>query len=171
MKIYSQGEIDSLVGCPKVIAEPPKKEMRSERGSSRNNMTLRSVDGGLEFTVFMRINEDFHENFSIGLNYSPRDERGTLALLRCNGPHGNFAGGQAAPQSHFRYHVHRAKVENIEAGLRAERGAELTEGYGSYKEALTFFLKEANVLNAAEYFPEHAQPMLPLNLPEKEPEP
>jgi hypothetical protein len=171
VRIYSQDEIDSLISCPKVITEPPKKDMRPERGSRRNNMTLRSKDGDLEFTVFMRINEDFHENFSIGLNFSPKDERGTLPLLRCNGPHGDFVGGPPSPQSHFRYHVHRAKAENIVAGLRAERGAELTEGYGSYREALVFFLKEVNIVNAGEYFPEHAQPMLPLNLLEKEPEP
>ena len=43
MKTYSQEEIDSLISCPKVIAEPPKREMRSERGSKRNNMELRST--------------------------------------------------------------------------------------------------------------------------------
>jgi len=120
--------------------------------------------------VFMRINDDFPENFSIGLNYSPRDERGTLCLLRCNGPHGDFIGASPAPQSHFRYHVHRAKAENMEAGLKAECGGEPTKGYASYKDALAFFLNEINVINALEYFPELSQPMLPLNLPEKEPE-
>jgi hypothetical protein len=171
VKTYSQEEIDSLIACPKVITEPPKREMRTERGSRRNNMTLRSKDGDLEFSVFMRINEDFHENFSIGLNYSPRDERGTLCLLRCNGPHGDFLGYSPSPGSHFLYHVHRAKAENIEAGLRAEYGAEPAEGYASYREALVFFLKEVNVVNSGEYFPELSQPMLPLNLPEKEPGP
>ena len=169
MRTYSQEEIDSLVTCAKVITEPPKKEMRCERGTRRNNMTLQSKDGDLEFSVFMRINEDFHENFSIGLNYSPRDERGTLCLLRCNGPHGEFLGGFPSSGSHFRYHVHRAKAENVEGGLRGERGAESTEAYASYKDALAFFLREINVINASEYLPELSQPMLPLNLPENEP--
>jgi hypothetical protein len=159
-----------LISCPKVIADPPEREMRSERGSKRNSMELRSKQDDLEFSVFMRINEDFNENFSIGLNYSPRDERGTLCLLRCNGPHGDFVGGPPTFESHFRYHVHRPKAENMESGLRVESGGEPTEGYASYKDALAFFLKEVNVINASEYFPELTQPMLPLNLPGKEPE-
>jgi hypothetical protein len=170
VKTYSQEEIDSLISCPKVIAEPPRREMRSERGSKRNNMELRSTQGDLEFSVFMRINEDFSENFSIGLNYSPRDERGTLCLLRCNGPHGDFIGVSPSSQPHFRFHIHRAKADNIEAGLKAERGGEPTDGYASYKDALAFFLQEINVVNALEFFPELSQPMLPLNLQEKEPE-
>jgi hypothetical protein len=145
--------------------------MRSERGSQRNNMILRSEDGDLEFTVFMRINDDFQENFSIGLNYSPRDERGTLCLLRCNGPHGDFLGSASSPSSHFRFHVHRAKTENIEIGLKADHGAEPTEAYASYKDALVFFLNEINVINAWDYFPELCQPMLPLNLAEDLPQP
>jgi hypothetical protein len=164
MTAYSQEEINHLISCPKVITEPPKKAMRSERGSRRNDIGLRSKDGELEFSVFMRINEDFHENFSIGLNYSPRDQRGTLCLLRCNGPHGDFIGDTLG--AHFRYHVHRAKASNLTAGLRAESGAEATARYASYNDALAFFLDEINVINAFEYFPELSQPMLPLNLPE-----
>jgi hypothetical protein len=165
---YSQDEIDSLIVCRKVITELARKEMRSERGSQRNNMTLRSEDGDLEFTVFMRINEDFRENFSIGLNYSPRDERGTLCLLRCNGPHGDFVGGSASRSPHFRYHIHRAKAGNIETGLKAEYGAEPTETYASYRDAFAFFLNEIRVINALDYFPELSQPMLPLNLTENQ---
>jgi hypothetical protein len=170
VRTYSQQEIDRLISCPKMIAEPPKRDMRSERGSKRNNMELRSTAGDLEFSVFIIINEDFEENFSIGLNYSPRDERGTVCLLRCNGPHGDFIGASPVPQSHFRYHVHRAKTENMEAGLKAECGGQATERYASYRDALVFFLNEINVINTLEYFPEFSQPMLALNLPEKEPE-
>jgi len=34
VKKYSQGEIDELIACPKQIIEPPRKEMKSERGRS-----------------------------------------------------------------------------------------------------------------------------------------
>jgi hypothetical protein len=104
------------------------------------------------------------------LIHVPREERGSLCLFRCNGPHGDFLGGSGPPGSHFHYHVHRAKAENLEAGLRAEHGAEASAGYASYKDALAFFLKEINVVNAIEFFPELSQPTLPFELPEKEPE-
>ena len=44
-------------------------------------MRLRSQSDDREFSVFMRINEAFQENFSIGLEYSPSDERGSFCLL------------------------------------------------------------------------------------------
>ena len=72
VKSYSEEEIGELISCPKVITDPPKREMRLERGSRRNNMRLRSQSDDREFSVFMRINEAFQENFSIGLEYSPR---------------------------------------------------------------------------------------------------
>ena len=88
MKNYSQGEIDGLITCKKRITDPPRKEMKADRGSLRNDMQLESLDGKMEFAVFMRINERFPENFSIGLNFIPRDEPGSFCLLRYNGPHG-----------------------------------------------------------------------------------
>ncbi len=69
MTTYSQQDIERLISCAKVISDPPRKEMRVERGSRRNDMRLRSQEGELEFSVFMRVNDDFPENFSIGLEY------------------------------------------------------------------------------------------------------
>ncbi len=80
-------EINFLVHCPKIIEEAPKKEMRVDRGSRRNDLRLRTKDGQAAFHVFIRQNEKFPENFSIGLDYLPQDG-GRVPLLRCNGPHG-----------------------------------------------------------------------------------
>ena len=49
-------------------------------------------------------------------------------------------------------HVHRARAESIAAGDRPERGAERTDRYVSFEEALPFFLRVTNVENAHEYF-------------------
>jgi hypothetical protein len=156
---YSQQDIDRLISCSKVITDPPRKEMRVERGSRRNDMWLRAEDGDLEFSVFIRVNDDFPENFSIGLDYRAPDERSSICLLRCNGPHGGFVGG---PESaHFLHHIHKASAGNLDVGLRAERGGEPTDAYASYLEALRYFLKIVNVTNADEFFPNLRQ--LPLN--------
>jgi len=160
VKAYSQQDIERLITCAKEISDPPRKEMRAERGSQRNDMRLRSREGDLEFSVFMRINDDFPENFSIGLEFRPQDEPGSICLLRCNGPHGEFVGGPQSP--HFLPHIHRARPENIEAGLRAERGGEPTDAYASYLEALRYFLRIVNVTNVDEFFPNLRQ--LELNL-------
>ncbi len=163
---YSREEIDQLIRCPKMIVEPPKKELRLERGSKRNDMTLTSIDSELKFTVFMRINADFEENFSIGLEYYPKDEKGSVCLVRCNGPHGEFLGGSMTPSAHFFYHIHMGKAENLEAGLRAERSGEPTKKFASYSEALSVFLNMINAVNVQDHFPNLHQ--LPLQFEERQ---
>jgi hypothetical protein len=161
---YTQEQLEGLIACPKKITVPPKKQMAAERGSRRNGMELVSTDEKHRFRAFMRINEEFHENFSIGLEYLPAEPGGAVCLIRCNGPHegvdGSGPGGTGTPNHHFGYHVHRARADNLENGLRAERGAEPTKEYGSYAEALRYFLKTCGVQGAEEYFPVEPSPLL-----------
>jgi len=152
LKEYTQEEIDFLIGCEKEITEPPRKEMKIESGSKRNGMRLKAKEHDLEFSIFMRINVDFPENFSIGLEYLPKDERDNLMLIRCNGPHGEFKGAPEPSSTHFLYHIHKAKSENIRKNLRPEKYGEPTKEYGSYAQALSYFFKLVNVINAWEYF-------------------
>jgi len=101
--LLSDQEIDELIACAKRIVEPPKKEMQLASGHWRNDMKLQSDDGKYDFSVFMRKDEDFEENFSIGLIYKPRDIRGEIHLLRCNGPHGPHV----MFDHHNRFHIHK----------------------------------------------------------------
>jgi hypothetical protein len=158
MSDLTQEEIDRLIRCPKVISDPPRKEMAEDRGSLRNNMKLTAKAGQAEFFAFMRRNADFSENFSIGLEYCPRDGSGRICLLRCNGPHGGWIDDFHDPDPHFRYHIHLARAENIEAGFRAERGAEVTKEYASYQEALRYFVRRCQIGEAGKYFPELEHP-------------
>ena len=166
---YTQDEIDSLIGCAKTITEPPKREMKLDRGHFRNDMRLRSGDGALEFRVFMRRSEDLPENFSIGLAFLPRDGTGEILLLRCNGPHGGFNDTFDPDDPHWDFHVHRATAEMIEAGQRPEKSAVVNRDFASYEEALQYILRTANITDAAAHFPDLAQRKFPFA--EKEPAP
>lgn len=155
--------LDELIGCPKRIVDPPKKTMISLSGSLRNGMKV-SCEQGRHFTVFMRISEAFAEDFSIGLQYEPPGE-GSIILLRCNGPHGEFVNRATEPlPPHFGYHIHRAKKENIDEGRRAEAGAEFTTEYATFEGALKVFLRLANIKWTRAHFPDLDQP--PLSFPE-----
>ena len=88
MKHWTQAELDALVTCRKLTLDPPRKSMREESGSLRNEAMLESVDCLFTFRVFIRQNVKFPENFSVGMDFVPRDEPGSVCLLRCNGPHG-----------------------------------------------------------------------------------
>lgn len=61
--LFSNEEIEELIASPKRIIEPPKKEIQLQKGHWRNDMKLHSDDGEYDFSVFMRKNEDFEENF------------------------------------------------------------------------------------------------------------
>ena len=85
MPTYTQREIDELIACPKRVSDAPRREMKSVGSHRRNDMKLVSSDSAeRQFSVFMRQNEDFPENFSIGLKYLSAEDRGEITLLRCN---------------------------------------------------------------------------------------
>ena len=159
MKQYTNAEIADLVGCAKRVVEPPRRENRADRGFLRNDFTLESTDSKRKFHVFIRINEKFPENFSIGLEYIPSDEPGSVVLLRYNGPHGEHI----LYPHHVCYHVHKATAAAIGAGLKPERQAEITKEYASYQEALACFLRQINMDAPDQYFPGVLQGLLNLS--------
>lgn len=151
MSEYNQKELDELMVCPKEIIESPKKAMKEERGVLRNGMMCRSIDGNHNFSVFMRINKAFQENFSIGLDYLPA-EGGTVFLCRFNGPHGDQTSDPENLHPHFGCHIHKADVEMEEAGFKPGKHAVLSKDYITYDEALKFFFQSTNITNAKKYF-------------------
>jgi hypothetical protein len=130
--------------------------MRTEGQMQRNDMELESLDGKHSFRVFMRQSLRFSENFSIGMDYLPKDEPGSFCLLRCNGMHG----GHKVHPHHLHCHVHLSKAEDVNAGLRVERHIDPTTEYAAFRDALRYFLLRANVQSAdlSQYFPSITQP-------------
>ena len=63
---YSDHELMALISCPKMIWEAPKREMKLIGADWRKDMKLVSEGVAGQFLVFMRRNDDFPENFSIG---------------------------------------------------------------------------------------------------------
>ena len=115
--------------------------MRAEGQMLRNEMELESLDGKHAFHAFMRQSRKFPENFSVGLDYLPKDEPGIFCLLRCNGMHG----GHKVHPHHLNCHIHRNKAEDVNAGLRVERHIERTGEYAAFRDALHYFLRAVNV--------------------------
>lgn len=124
--------------------------MRMEGAYLRNDMELESLDGKHAFRAFMRQNRQFHENFSVGLDYLPKDEPESFLVLRCNGMHG----GHKVHPHHLNCHIHRSKAEDVNAELRVERHIEPTGEYAAFRDALRYFLLAVNVQSAdlTQYF-------------------
>ncbi len=89
----------------KIIQKTPVKGYKEEDGNKRCQLTLVG-GGGNKFSVFIRQNTTFIENFSIGLRYKTRNrELGNITLVRYNGPHGEASRHQ---DDHYnKPHIHR----------------------------------------------------------------
>lgn len=141
--LYTNELIEELIGCPKKVTNAPK-DSGVGRGSSKVKFTLESVDGQHSFSGFISRNLTFQENFSIGLVYQPKDEKGTTVLLRVNGPHGP---NEYIPH-HCSPHVHVATAERINAGLKPEGKIEPDVPYSTIEDAIQYFVKRINVIPA-----------------------
>lgn len=162
---YDQKELDELISCPKMLSEPPRRDLRLVGADWRNDMKLVSEGQPGEFSAFFRRSDEFPENFSVGLIYDPKDGSGEITLLRCNGQHGVFNGTFDPRHPHWGYHVHRATEQALNAGLKAEKYASTTTEYASYEQAVQYFLKLINLdsTEARKHFPDRtAQAVLPL---------
>ena len=142
--------INMLLNSTKEIVQPPGKP-KLERGHYRIGFELQSIDKSFFFSAFGRYNAMFQENFSIGLIYIPKDEKGTHEILRCNGQHGEH---KMFPH-HTYFHIHRASEDAIEQGLNEDCCIEITDKYATFEEALRYFVKLVNLRSEdiKKYFP------------------
>ncbi len=147
---YTDSDIKKLISCQKEIVTVPKG-LKPERGSFRDSFTLKSSDGQYHFNCFIRELVEFPENFSIGLDYNPKEEKGVIKLLRFNGMHG----GHIEFPHHAHCHIHQATAFSINNGLDPTNKATETNDYTTLSEAIQFFLRYVNVNSgdALKYFP------------------
>jgi len=156
--IYADENLVQLIICPKRISKPPRKEMKTDGKHLRDDMELESLDGEHIYRVFMRQSLEFSENFSIGLDYVPRDERKSFCLIRYNGMHGS----NSSHQHHLRFHIHRCRAKDVNAGLRDASHVEVTEKYAAFRDALSHFIREVKIPDAdlPERFSSHVRQKL-----------
>ncbi len=142
---FTQIEIDALISCPKEISAAPARSLKLEGAHLRNDARLLATDGTKgTFTIFIRKNVDFPENFSVGLMYKANDDRPEIKLLRCNGKHGYYnegMGGFVPTDPHYDFHIHRASEKALDSGFTAEKYATATTEFASLEEAVQYFVK------------------------------
>lgn len=137
--MYTDDLIRTLIKCEKVITVAPLKKYKEDRGHLKKNFTIQSVDGMYTFNVYIRSSIHFKENFTIGMDYNPKEEKGSRCLLRCNGAHGE----NIAFPHHTTFHIHKASAETINRGLKPESNIEETSEYASLDEAIHFFVHKS----------------------------
>ena len=144
--------IDKLINEGKIISKPPKKDFIIENMNMRNDFELTSLDGTKIFSTFIRVHSEFKENFSIGLTYHPTDHP-SFIVTRCQGPHGDVVENPLKPIPHFGYHIHKITSAELEQGVTDPKFSRLSTEYASYEQALSYFCRYINILDAEKYFP------------------
>ena len=156
-------QIQDLLDIPKtIITKTPAKGYKEENNNKRCDLELETaLDDGDRFSIFIRQNSIFIENFSIGLRYQTNIRKlGTITLVRYNGPHGESS---RHPDGHYaKAHIHRITAQEMASGSKEpqESHREITDRYSSFEQALRIFFDDIGVANYAEYFSELLQPRL-----------
>ena len=108
--------------------------------------------------MFIRQNERFIENFSVGLRYrSNTAGLGDVTLVRYNGPHGDMS---IHPDGHYaKPHIHRITSAELALGSREPRELHraITDRYTTVDSALRTFFDDLNVAGIQQFFPELSQ--------------
>jgi len=151
--MYSDKEINNLIICPKMITKPPKKYLELKYGHLRNSFELSSETK--KFYCYIRVCNDFQEDFSIGLIYQPNDAE-KLTLVRYNGLHGEHTNPDKTKINTC--HIHKASSKCIEENLKPEKYAYTVTNYATYLECLKIFCNDINIQdNINDYFKFHTQ--------------
>ncbi len=149
-------QILNLIGCPKIITKKePARGYREYNRHRRCDLELEFVDDSeAAFTVFIRQNNEFIENFSIGLRFQTNSPTlGAITLIRYNGPHGETS---RDPDGHYaRSHIHRITASELESGSvqPQETNREVTDRYSTFEQGLTVFFTDIRVTNFEDYYP------------------
>ena len=154
--MLTDNRIVALIAEPKrILSKSPVNGYREENHHNRCDLELESEpDGERKYAVFVRQNQHFIENYSIGLRQLTGDpSMGPIILVRYNGPHGEYSTQQ---DGHYATaHTHRLTEEELAAGSTQpqEKHREPTDRYGTFDEALHVFLNDIGVTNSTDYFP------------------
>ena len=146
--MMDQKIFESLIGIPKVITEPPKKNDVIQHQSRQNKLLVKSFDEQYLFEVYWRQHIVFFENFSVGIRWLPRDGTPPLTLMRCNGPHGEHR----LHEHHVSSHVHFLDWDDADEGITIPKNVGLTSDYSTLEEALIYSLRSWNVQNFEPHF-------------------
>lgn len=155
--MLTDDEIQGLLERPKAIAsKTPRAGYKIEGGHRRADLTLEGTVGGsvAAFSVFIRQNLRFIENFSVGLRYrSNLAGLGDVTLIRYNGPHGDLS---IHPDGHYaKPHIHRVTAAELASGSREpkERHRTITDQYTTFDDALRVFFSDLNINGVQMFFP------------------
>lgn len=148
--MLTQQFLDDLITCKKVVSKVERKKMVHENRHYKNTATLSSIDNKYTFSMFIRVSDEFKEDFSVGLIWTNPNEfigiSSNIILLRCQGPHDG-----KKPENfdiHHSFHIHKISVNDIEEKRYKKPSNRFSvEDFSSFEEAAWYFAEHCNIID------------------------
>lgn len=139
--MYTDELVQRLLTCPKRVVVGLRTV--PARGSyTKKEFTLCSEDGQYDFKGFICQNAHLIEDYSCGLVYNPKGERGRFCLLRVNGIHGR---NKQIPHHNFG-HEHTLSAADINSGITSPKNVVEISGFLTFEQAIQHYTKRINLL-------------------------
>lgn len=142
-------DLIAIVECPKKAVKADRKKMIESNRSLRNNISLQSLDGKYQFTMFLRQSTEFYEDFSVGLIWQNPSEvlsnvTRPIILLRCQGPHDGRA--DIGSDLHHDYHVHEFTSDDLNC-MRLKKPSRKGKAvnFFSFETAIDYFIDRCKI--------------------------
>lgn len=98
------------------------------------------------YTIILRRNAQYHNNFSVILSYRPVERAGVFNLRRYNTTHPAIHSNDIEQTSFFnQYHIHYATERYQILGLPEDKYAEVTNRYSDINSALDCLISDCNI--------------------------
>lgn len=142
-------DLIAIIECPKNAIKANRKKMIEINRSLRNNISLQSLDGKYQFTMFLRQSTEFYEDFSVGLIWQNPSEvlsnvTRPIILLRCQGPHDGRA--DIGADLHHDYHVHEFTADDLNCmRLRKPSRKGKAVSFFSFETAISYFIDRCKI--------------------------
>lgn len=155
-----------LIACHKHAVKAEKRSMYSEHRHRRNEIVLISDNQQYKFKMFMRISNEFIEDFSVGLIWTNPNEfigiNKSIILLRCQGPHDSKM--PLKSDIHHSYHIHQMTEDDLlHKRYQKPSNSGITEEFHSFNQAVLYFVNKCAIIGVEEViddFPSEEEQLL-----------
>lgn len=131
---FTDSFIDRLIAMDKTVNNPGAR-WKDQKGSRQKNFAIKSSDGLLEFSLYLRQNLKIENDFSCGLVLVK--DGTTYPIVRYNGSAHVHENPIESERFDFKCHIHKTTERYAASKYKLDHYASQTDTYSTLEQALT----------------------------------
>lgn len=139
---FTDSFIDCLIAIDKTVKNPGAR-WKEQKGSRQKNYVIKSIDGLLEFSLYLRQNLKIENDFSCGLVLVK--DGTTYPIVRYNGSAHVHENPIESERFDFKCHIHKTTERYATSKYKLDHYASQTDAYSTLEEALTQLTLECKI--------------------------